>query len=258
MASPMPALASPRLGPSLEMVRNMAGGFDIDAYHVMDRRDDELVAEELLHGAMSSAFVYNFEIAGTHVIGISVVGARHLAAHYRGLRHRIVASTEKVGALFTFKLYPAREMPMLVSRNVVNELAQEPDFYSVVVEIEDIKSGNTLQVRAARGAARTPARRHSLRAAQLSDDRAEQGISERRAVDRAPGRCDPLARANAQTPQGRDDRGWRARREASQRSAVRCAARDRARSAADRGADARSNCRPRRCGARRSTSCVRQ
>jgi hypothetical protein len=146
MAQTMPTLVAPRSAPSLEAVRNMAGAFDIDAYHVMDRRDDELVAEELLHGAMSSAFVYNFDIAGTTVTGISVVGARHLAAHYRGLRHRIVASTEKIGSLFTFKSYPAENMPMSVSCAVVNELAQEPDFYSVVIEIEDIKSGNTLQV----------------------------------------------------------------------------------------------------------------
>jgi hypothetical protein len=142
----MPALASPRSAPTLEAVRSMAGGFDLDAFHVMDRRDDELVAEELLHGALSASFVYNFEISGKQITGISVVGARHLAAHYRGLRHRLVASTQKTGELFTFTSFPAENMPMSVSCAVVPELAQEPDFYSVVVDLADIKAGNTLQI----------------------------------------------------------------------------------------------------------------
>lgn len=146
MATPMPALAAPRNAPTLEMVRNMTGGFDVDAFHVMDRRDDELVADEILHGSLSAAFIYNFEIQGKQVCGVSVVGARHLAAHYRGLRHRIVASTQKIGELFTFKSYPSDGMPMSVSCAVVAELAQEPDYYEVVIEIEDVKAGNKVQI----------------------------------------------------------------------------------------------------------------
>src|SRR5262245_28913046 len=107
-----PALVAPRAVEQLEAVRAMTGGFDVDAWHVMDQRDDELVADEILNGAGSHAFVYDFEIQGTQVFGISVVGARHLAAHYRGLKHRLVASQHKIGELFTFTSYPGENLPM--------------------------------------------------------------------------------------------------------------------------------------------------
>src|SRR5215471_5428819 len=141
-----PQLVAPRQAPIVEAVRNMAGGFDVDAYHVMDQRDNELVADEILNGAGSHSFVYDFEIAGNRVAGVSVVGARHLANHYRGLKHRLVASTHKIGELFTFTSYPASDMPMSVHCAVVNELAGEADFYSVIVEIADIKTGNSVQI----------------------------------------------------------------------------------------------------------------
>lgn len=140
-----PQLVAPRQQ-ILEAVRNIGGGnFDIDAFHVMDERDNALVADEILHGAGSSSFVYQFEIKGTPVLGISVIGARHLAAHYKGLQHRIVASMEKIGPLFSFVAYPG-EHPMAVSASVVAELAEEPDFYAAVVEMHDLKTGNKIQV----------------------------------------------------------------------------------------------------------------
>jgi hypothetical protein len=142
-----PALVAPRAVQTLEAVRSVSGGgFDVDAFHVMEERDNALIADELLHGAMSELFVYSFEIKGKPVAGVSVVGARHLAAHYRGLKHRLVASMQKTGELFVFQSFPAENMPMAVSANVVNELSNEPDFYAAVVEIADLKTGNSIQV----------------------------------------------------------------------------------------------------------------
>jgi hypothetical protein len=142
-----PQLVSPRAIQTLEAVRSVTGGgFDPDAWHVMDARDNELVSNEILHGAGSSTFVYDFEISGKQVSGVSVVGARHLAAHYRGLKHRLVASMQKSGELFVFQSFPAENMPMAVSASVVTELASEPDFYSSVVEVTDIKTGNAIQI----------------------------------------------------------------------------------------------------------------
>jgi hypothetical protein len=144
LAQTRPQLVQPRQVQTLEAVRTMTGGFDIDAFHVMNERDNALIADEILHGAGSSTFVYNFEIAGKQVAGISVIGARHLANHYKGLQHRIVASMEKIGPLFTFVAYPG-EHPMSVSASVVAELAEEADFYAAVVEMTDLKTGNKIQ-----------------------------------------------------------------------------------------------------------------
>jgi hypothetical protein len=143
LAQTRPQLVSPRQVQTLEAVRTFSG-FDVDAWHVMNERDNALIADEVLHGAGSSTFVYNFEIAGKQVAGISVIGARHLANHYKGLQHRIVASMEKVGPLFSFVAYPG-EHPMSVSCSVVAELAEEADFYAAVVELTDLKTGNRIQ-----------------------------------------------------------------------------------------------------------------
>jgi hypothetical protein len=122
-----------------------AGGFDPDLYHAMDERDGQLVRDEVLHGRRSKAFVYQFRIQGTEVSGVSVVGARHLAHFYKGLKHRIVASAEKRGSLFKFVSYPAEGTPMSVSCASVPELSDEPDHITVVVEVTDLKTGNTVQ-----------------------------------------------------------------------------------------------------------------
>jgi hypothetical protein len=62
------------------------------------------------------------------------------------LKQRLVASQQKTGELFVFTSFPAENMPMSVSAAAIVELAQEPDFYSAVVEITDIKTGNAIQI----------------------------------------------------------------------------------------------------------------
>ena len=134
---------------TLEAVRvaSSGGGFDVDAWHVMDQRDNALIADEVLNGAGSSKFVYSFPVAGSgDVAGISVIGARHLASHYGGLKHRMVASVQKIGALHTFTSYPQPDMPMSVQTSIIHDLADEEDYYEAIVEITDVKSGNSIQV----------------------------------------------------------------------------------------------------------------
>jgi hypothetical protein len=145
--SARPQLVSPRAVQTLEAVRTVAGGFDVDAWHVMEERDDALIADEILNGPGSSSFVYSFDIKpGQTVTGISVIGAKHLANHYGGLQHRLVASMQKTNALFTFTSYPAEGMPMMVSTAILPELADEEDFFASVCEIKDLKTGNSIQI----------------------------------------------------------------------------------------------------------------
>ena len=139
-----PQLPSPR-GMMLEAIKG-GSGFDADVFHVISERDNQLIADEVLHGAMSAKFVYSFEVQGKAVSGVSVVGARHLAYHYGGLRHRIVATVEKKGALHIFTSYPNDTAPMSVHANFLHEIADEPDYYKAVIEIQDVKKGNTIQV----------------------------------------------------------------------------------------------------------------
>src|SRR5262252_2125032 len=124
MAQSLPRLVEPRAAQTLEMVRSVTGGaFDPDVWHVMDQRDNQLVADEILHGAGSSSFVYEFEIArGQPVSGVSVIGARHLAAHYKGLKHRLVASLQQNGALVVAQSFPGENSPMAMTATVVPEL----------------------------------------------------------------------------------------------------------------------------------------
>src|SRR5271170_141118 len=121
-----PQLVAPRIDrgqvATLDAVRTVAGGFDVDVFHVMNERDNALIADEVLHGPGSSTFVYSFPLQGNTVSGISVIGARHLANHYKGLKHRLVAAQQEIGSLFTFTSYPAENMPMAVSCSVVAEL----------------------------------------------------------------------------------------------------------------------------------------
>jgi hypothetical protein len=145
-----PQLVGPRKAQTLEAVRNVTGNgsFDPDIWHVMDERDNALIEQEILHGSGSSKFVYSFPIAGQRepVAGISVIGARHLATHYGGLKHRLVAAMQKTLDLFTFTSYPADGVPMQVQCSVIPELEGEADFYTAVCEITDIKTGNTIQM----------------------------------------------------------------------------------------------------------------
>jgi hypothetical protein len=145
----LPRLVQPRAPEGADQIFEPVGAtgrFDPDAWHVMQRRDNALIEDEILHGASSAKFVYSFDISGTSVTGISVVGARHLAAHYGGIKHRIVASVQKSGSLFTFRSYPHDNMPMRVLAESIPQLSDEPDFYEAIVEIFDVKTGNSIQV----------------------------------------------------------------------------------------------------------------
>jgi len=119
------------------------GRFDPDAWHVMQERDNALIRDELLHGAASNAFVYNFDIKGKAVTGVSVVGARELASQYKGIKSRIVATIEKRGSLFIFRTFT----PLSIETRVLHELADDDDFYECVMEVSDIKTANSIEVR---------------------------------------------------------------------------------------------------------------
>lgn len=119
------------------------GAFNADAYHAMQARDDQLIRDSVLHGYTGKEYVYSFKINGTPVNGVSVVGARELASHYGGIKSRIVASVDKTGSLFIFKSFE----PLAIQAQIIPQLADEPDFYEVVMEITDVKTGNSLQVR---------------------------------------------------------------------------------------------------------------
>ncbi|MDY0046024.1 MAG: hypothetical protein RBS10_01270 [Thauera propionica] len=122
---------------------NAVSSFNPDAWHAMQARDDQLIRDSVLHGYAGKEYVYSFKIQGTQVTGVSVVGARELASHYGGIKHRIVASVDKTGSLFVFKSFE----PLAVQANIIPQLAGEEDFYEVVIEITDIKTGNSIQVR---------------------------------------------------------------------------------------------------------------
>lgn len=122
--------------------------FDADMYHVMNERDNSLVADEILNGSGSSKFVYVMEGMkgedGNSVSGISVIGARHLASFYGGIEHRIVATVRKVGSQFITTSYPAPGIPMETRVEMIHALADEPDSYTAIVEIKDKKTGNSI------------------------------------------------------------------------------------------------------------------
>jgi len=139
--TPMPTRAGTR-----QLLEASPVGFDVDAWHVMDKRDNALIEDELLHGSITRKFIYEFKIQETQVTGISVVGARQLGYHYGGLKHRIVGSTLKQGRVFKFTSYPSPGSPMNVQVAVLPELEDEPDSYAALVEILDIKTGNAIQM----------------------------------------------------------------------------------------------------------------
>lgn len=130
-----------------QLVQNVQT-IDPDVWLMMDQRDTRMIEEEILHGAASSKYVYAFPVAGSSapVTGISVVGARELAAAYGGIRHTLVASISKVGSLFVMKSYPHNGVPIGLYVQHIQELASEPDFYEVLAEIEDMKTGNRVQI----------------------------------------------------------------------------------------------------------------
>jgi hypothetical protein len=145
-----PALVSarqPAAGGALARILDaVPSKFDPDIFHVMDRTDDALIADEILNGAKSKDFVYSFKIQGSEVSGISVIGAAQLAYEYGGIQHRLVASLEKKGAMLFVTSFPAEGVPYDYRVVRAHELADEDDFYKVVVEVKNIKRGNSVQI----------------------------------------------------------------------------------------------------------------
>lgn len=127
----------------LNATRNKDGVFDIDAYHAMQERDEQLIEDVIVHGSTTEEFVYSFPMQGKTVAGVSVVGARELAYQYGGIKHRIIATLQKNGALMTARSFE----PLAVNVMHVHDLADEDDFYEVIIEVTDVKKGNSLQVR---------------------------------------------------------------------------------------------------------------
>lgn len=117
--------------------------FNIDAWHAMQERDDQLIRDSILHGYTGKEYVYKFSIGNNEVTGVSVIGARQLAAEYGGIKSRIIASVDKTGSLFVFKSFE----PINIQAQIIPQLADHEDFYEVVIEVSDIKSGNSIQVR---------------------------------------------------------------------------------------------------------------
>jgi hypothetical protein len=117
--------------------------FDPAAWHAMQERDATLIRDQLLHGVTDDKWVYSFDVKGKKVEGVSVIGARHLASQYGGIKSRIVASVDKAGSLFIFKSFE----PLQIVAQRIFELEDVDDFYEVVMEIQDIKTGNSIQVR---------------------------------------------------------------------------------------------------------------
>lgn len=117
--------------------------FDPAAYHAMQERDNQLIRDEIMHGYASRAFIYSFEIQGKKVHGVSVVGARELASQYKGIKARIVATVEKKGPLFIFRSFS----PLGIETRFLPELNDDEDYYECVMEVSDLKTGNSIEVR---------------------------------------------------------------------------------------------------------------
>ena len=117
--------------------------FDADAYHAMQARDSALIADSVLNGHTGKEYVYSFSIGGKLVAGISVVGASALAAEYKGIKTRIVSAIDKTGPLFVMRTF---DPPSMQVQNIP-ELEDQADFYEVVIEVTDLKTGNSIQKR---------------------------------------------------------------------------------------------------------------
>ena len=117
--------------------------YDADFATAMTKRDDSLIAQEVLHGGLSKKYLYNFPGAGgAPMVGISVVGARELAYHYGGISHSILGVTTKRGAMFQFESY----IPFDISVKPIPELARERDFVTVRIRMVDTKKANSVEV----------------------------------------------------------------------------------------------------------------
>ena len=195
------------------------------------------------------------------VTGISVIGAKHLANHYGGLKHRIVAIEAKDRRRYSpSQAIRPKRIPMTVRHvNVMPELEDEEDFFPPFARCTDIKTGNSIQIE--RRETRFEYRRDGgpYRAAELRDHRAVEGLPQRGPLADPARRRDPVESADAQARQDRDDHRLGPRRKARARSSgLRRKTRHRPRPARGRRPDPRSDQRSRRCGARGSASGLRR
>ena len=126
-----------------QLLTQQRNSFDPDAWHVMQQRDSSMIRDELMHGVSSKAYVYSFNLQGKQVTGVSVIGARELASQYKGIKSRIVATIEKRGALFIFRTFT----PLSIETRSLHDLAEDDDYYECVMELSDIKTGNSIEVR---------------------------------------------------------------------------------------------------------------
>lgn len=126
------------------LARPMRGAaFALDAWHAMQARDSALIADSVLHGYVGKEYVYQIRMKDQVVTGISVIGARALAAEYKGIKTRLVSAIDKTGPLFVMRTFEPPSMQIQHIPELVNEI----DFYEVVLEITDVKTGNSIQVR---------------------------------------------------------------------------------------------------------------
>lgn len=144
VAAPTPSRKASILDQAI--AETMARRFDVDAYHVMNRADDGLVTDEIMNGAKSAVFIYDFKISGTTVQGISVVGAAHLASEYGGIKHRIIATIEKRNGMLISTSYPQDGQPMKMQADTARGFEDDDDFFKAVVEVTNIKNGNSVQM----------------------------------------------------------------------------------------------------------------
>lgn len=141
----MAATRTTNAAPEFEslMQRSVRSTFDPAAWHAMQERDTQLIRDQVLHGHASKEFIYSFKIGNNVVTGVSVIGAKELASQYGGIKARIVATVEKRDSLFVFRTFT----PLSIETRRLPELSTDDDFYEVVMEVTDLKTGNSIEVR---------------------------------------------------------------------------------------------------------------
>jgi hypothetical protein len=127
------------------LVQQASHKFDPDILAAMDQRDNALVEDEVVHGAQSRAFVYSIAIAGAkRAEGITVVGARQLASVYGGIQATVISTLSKRGGMFISRSFPYGGFPGRLDVQKIPDLEEEEDFYEVMIEVHDIKTGNKI------------------------------------------------------------------------------------------------------------------
>ena len=125
--------------------RLMSGpAFSSEAWHAMSERDNQLIADSILHGYAGEEYIYSFNVNGSPVEGVSVIGARELAAQYGGIQARLQSSADKAGSLIVTKSYGAT---LAVDTRIIPQIEDDDDWYECVIEVSDIKTGNSITIR---------------------------------------------------------------------------------------------------------------